>query len=224
MMKIQNFHTPLVTRTDAMKAHARRFILGAASLMLGLFLATGCGVDHSPLAQDTQDEKLLQAQGEEQSLLTFSALQGAAKVSAYDDDDDDDDNEPLEDEEDIGKRGGRLEVEDRGGPGGKDDLKITFTVPRNALDDEEEITMRVYGRYLSELVVAFEPSGLVFLKDAKLKIHLGKDLIDLDLNDVKGEHHYGDGSSEEADLKIARDDIEVKISGFSRYSLGRGRR
>ncbi len=206
-----------------MKTYARCFILGIAPLLLGLFLATGCGIDHSPMTQDTQDEQLLQAQEEGQSVLTFSSLEGAAKIARGDKAD-----ETLEDSEVIGPRGDKLEVEDKGGRGGKDDLKVTFSVPKKALEKEVEITMWVYGRTLSELVVAFEPSGLVFLKDAKLQIHLGKDLVDLDLSHLEGTHHYGDGSSEEAEIQVEKAgggayNVNVRIPGFSRYTLG-GRR
>jgi len=206
IMKIQNSPTPLVRRIDIMKIHTRRFIIGTATMLMGLFLATGCGVDHSPMAQDTQN-------GEGQTLLTFSSPQGAAKQLAGA-------SETLVASGVIGSKGGKLEVEDKGKRGGKDDLKVTFSVPGKALEKDVKITMRVSGRYLSELMVAFEPSGLVFLKDAKLKIKLGKDLIDLDMKKMTGEHHYEDGHSEEAELKIDRGNITVRIPGFSRYSLG----
>ena len=209
----------------------KRFASVASALVLGLFLAIGCGVDHSPIAQDS--DPLTPAE-EGQAMLSFSdgveaAKKGKREATTAG---------PLTTSAVIGEDGGRLRVEDKGDRGGKDDLVVTLTVPEDALDDDDGddddgdegvlITMTVYGRYLSELVVAFTPSGLEFEEDAHLHIRLGKDLVDLDLKKLKGQHTHADGSSEEVEakgkMKGGTANIHVKVPGFSRYGVGGGRR
>jgi hypothetical protein len=111
-------------------------------------------------------------------------------------------------------------------------------VPRggNALDDDVEITMTVYGQTLSELVIAFEPGGLDFLIAAELEIAVGLDKVDIDLGDLAAYHasqeDYNDNDEndwqeEEIDIEELYEGSEeikfiIEIPGFSRYSTGGG--
>ena len=124
--------------------------------------------------------------------------------------------------------GGYLKVEDLGGKGPTDNLIVEFRVYRDALVEPVEITMTVTGNTLSELVVAFEPGGLEFLKDADLVVTIGNDLVDTEAELLQVQHHYSDGTIETAQIKSlkmvgkSRINMHVFVPGFSRYSLGGG--
>jgi hypothetical protein len=88
-----------------------------------------------------------------------------------------------------------------------------------------EITMTVVGDYLSDLMVIFQPAGLVFLQDATLEVRIGTDLVDLDVAQLQVYHEYADGTVEESgvlsmssfgDTSIR---FQAAVSGFSRYGL-----
>ncbi|MBT4501867.1 MAG: hypothetical protein HOC74_29315 [Gemmatimonadetes bacterium] len=221
-------------------------LIGVALLVLAGLV--GCGTDQSPMA--SQDEaQLVPAEGK--SVLTFStdAFQPAAKKGKKDKEDeeaeeDEEDEEAEEDEEDeeaeddekaegeeksakkkIGKRGGSLKVDLRNERGGQDDIKVKFTVPKDALEENEEISMTVTGTTLSDLVIVFTPSGLIFREDARLDIKLGKDLVDLELDELVVAHTDVNGTVTLFGLVVKEDDeveISIRVPGFSRYSLGGG--
>ena len=130
----------------------------------------------------------------------------------------------------IGPDGGTLEIVDEGDKWGPNyDVKVRFIVPEGSLAELVQITKTVNGRFLSELEIGFAPSGTEFDPPAKLQVHLGKDLLDLDPFSVTAKHHHGDRDGDDDD-----DDVEVEMSGtsvrnykleldvlgFSRYSLG----
>ena len=212
-------------------------LIGVALLVLAGLV--GCGTDQSPMA--SQDEaQLVPAEGK--SVLTFStdAFQPAAKKGKKDKEDEeaeeDEEDEEAEDDEKaegeeksakkkIGKRGGSLKVDLRNERGGQDDIKVKFTVPKDALEENEEISMTVTGTTLSDLVIVFTPSGLIFREDARLDIKLGKDLVDLELDELVVAHTDVNGTVTLFGLVVKEDDeveISIRVPGFSRYSLGGG--
>jgi|GEM_PF-6839136 len=109
-----------------------------------------------------------------------------------------------------------------------DDLYVDFSVPRGATTERVLITMTVYGNYQSDLVIAFKPGGLEFVKDALLELDLGPDLVDVDTNEITVWHQYEDGTIEEFTVSATDDrsayftHFEIPVSGFSSYGL-RGR-
>lgn len=203
-----------------------------SSLALAALLA-GCGVEHSPTAQDQAAGARLQ---DGQALLSFGAPQeGAAKSVAFRK------NNRFYSSEvgaaksatfktkegrtvsgDIGVEGGKLCVVERGG-GPEDDLIAEFKVPAGALEQTQHITMTVYGDLLSELVVGFQPSGLEFLKSATLELTVGIDRVDVSGETLVIWHIYEDGTAEEAMATAVLKKngnslvIQVVVDGFSRY-------
>lgn len=133
--------------------------------------------------------------------------------------------------------GGDLELDENNGSGPGDDLEIELEIPEDALDDDVTITMTVYGHTLSTLIIAFQPSGLVFNEAAELVIKLGWDLVDVDLDDLQVAHEHdgnNDGDYDDAedweeaaeidDIDELDDEvkIEIVVPGFSKYSSGGG--
>ena len=125
----------------------------------------------------------------------------------------------------IGPEGGTLLVELEGpARNSHDDLRVRFHVPEESLSGPEDITMEVIGSTLSELVIVFSPKGTDFDPAAKLQVHMGKDLVDIDIIDLQVRHTYGDGSSKsaavQADKKVKSNfGFVITVLGFSRYSL-----
>ena len=131
----------------------------------------------------------------------------------------------------IGPKGGKLKIKDKGPKKDEDGsklhaaLSVELKIPKDALDVEEEISMRVSGYFLSELIIAFAPGGLDFAEDARLKIRLERDRVDLDAATLYGVHTTHTGETEvvlvEVEAKGSGDVIlNVRVPGFSRYSLG----
>lgn len=120
--------------------------------------------------------------------------------------------------------GGKLSVADLGGPGVTDDLQVTFSVPQGGLSQPTSITMTVYGNTAQDLVMVFDPAGLVFLKAAELEITLGDDRLDIPLSQIKAYHAYDDGTVVDARI-LSRTDREgtselcIEVPSFSRYGL-----
>jgi len=197
----------------------RSDVLRRAFLPLGLVLMSlvlGCSTDSTPLASG---ELALAEDG--RSYLSFSAegQQRAGKIAAV----------PAEGVvvSDFIKadKGGWLKFQDKNQPGNDDDLKVELMVGANALESDVTITMTVYGNTLSDLVVAFDPGGLIFLEDALLEIWLGEYLVDIDPDSIVVHHEYSDGTVEEAVIFSAEYSppafkILVAVPGFSRYTLG----
>lgn len=190
-----------------------RLALPLASLVL---FSAGCSSDTSPTAAAvTQNE-------DGRTFVSFSsdALVHAGKVAAI----------PFAEGETVSelftaKGGGKLGFADDNRSGSGDDVGVTFRVSRKALDADVTIHMTVYGNTMSNLVVAFEPGGLIFREDAELEIQLGADLIDLDTKSIVVHHTYNDGTVEEAVVYSSEYSekafkIKVAVPGFSRYSLG----
>jgi len=122
--------------------------------------------------------------------------------------------------------GGMLDLDDFNDSSTLDDnLKATLVVPNRAVSEPVEITMTVHGNYLSDLVIAFKPGGLVFAKDAELRVQLGQTLVDVDVNTLQVWHEYSDGTVEKTEvtaLKTYKNGwtyLTVAVSGFSRYGL-----
>lgn len=198
----------------------RRFsffpVVGALVLAL---LVWGCGTDSSPVAPD---EPTLTQTADGRIFLAFSesAALRAAKLA----------EEPYSTNAGIaqvfGVEGGELEIEKTNGEGITDDLKVIFRTAEGALTEDVLITMAVYGETMSDLVVAFGPSGLVFLVEAELDIRLGRERVDMNLEELIVWHIHDDGLVEMATHRakdwgdIVR--IQVDVPGFSRFSMGGG--
>ena len=122
--------------------------------------------------------------------------------------------------------GGVLKVVDRHGGTEADDLSIGFKVPSGGVAEEVPITMEVYGNLLSELVVVFEPAGLVFINTAVLEVRLGYELVDMLPEEFMVYHKYADGTVEETAILSLRSlgndtflRVQAEVPGFSRYGL-----
>ena len=105
-----------------------------------------------------------------------------------------------------------------------DNLQVTLIVPSGAVSKGVTITMTVYGNYLSDLVIAFQPGGLVFDESATLKVGMGGALVDVDPEGLTVWHEYEDGTVEEARLTITWNNLmwlkfNAEVPGFSRYGL-----
>ena len=107
-----------------------------------------------------------------------------------------------------------------------DNLQVTLIVPSGAVSKGVTITMTVYGNYLSDLVIAFQPGGLVFDESATLKVGIGGALVDVDPEGLTVWHEYEDGTVEEATLTGTKTwnnlmwfEFNAEVPGFSRYGL-----
>ncbi len=106
-----------------------------------------------------------------------------------------------------------------------DDLYVSFTTPNGAVTEQTEITMTVIGNRLSDLVIAFQPGGLVFETPASLWVKLGADLVDVDTATLTVWHEYSDGTVEETTVVTSHQykngyyEFTAEIPGFSRYGL-----
>jgi len=214
-------------------------ILGLPALLV---LASGCGLDRSPVSQE---EEVLAPAPEGRMLLAFSpqaALRAAKKVknAATPEDgvatatvttsvDAETSAEPTDlrtATQTIGSSGGKLTVEDCSG-GKNSDILADFIVPKGALEQDAKITMTVHGEVLSEMVVEFGPAGLTFDPNARLELVLGLDLVDIDNATLQLWHIHGDGTVEEAaveGIKVSgkrKMTLIVDIPGFSRYGVAR---
>ena len=108
-----------------------------------------------------------------------------------------------------------------------DDLYVSLTVPSRAVDHEVLVTMTVIGNRLSDLVIAFQPGGLVFNIPATLWVKMGTELVDLETTDLAVWHEYEDGSIEETTMHTSKIfekgsyEFTAEVPGFSRYGLRR---
>ena len=136
------------------------------------------------------------------------------------------DLENRQDAREIGPSGGILRVGSKMGVGGRDDIRATLRIPENALDETLPLTMELQGSTLSDITLVFGPS-LDFNEPARLVIRLGRAAVDLDQDTVIALHMSGaDGTVEEVPIRMATGvlglELEIKVPGFSRYSLGGG--
>lgn len=148
------------------------------SFASALVLASGCGEGKAPLAPESAT--LDQAPGGI-TYLTFSpeALARVGKIATI----------PA-----AGKTTSKtfypdqtasMKIQDLNGSGTRDDLEVVFTVEAGDLSKRTTIIMTVYGNKLSDLVLAFEPDGLVFNKPAKLAVKIGAQRVDRSLLDLQ---------------------------------------
>ena len=191
--------------------------IGLFILFIGLSLI-GCGGERSPMAQDQSSIPVVEGR----MVLSFSpdAAQRAGKLAQ--------EGQGRQVNAVFASQGGSMEIfEDQGTPPKKDDLRSQFSVPEDGVTGPVEISMTVYGQSLSELLFQFTPSGLVFNSDAQLEILIGKDWVDLPLDDLVAYHEHEDGTVEYAQIVMVEDwgaetRILISIPGFSRYSMGGG--
>ena len=136
----------------------------------------------------------------------------------------------------IGPKGGKLMVGYLFGDSEGDDLIAQLRIRKGALDEDTDITMSLYEEE-GQLVLAFQPGGLVFNPDAILSLKVGEDHVGV-LESLVALHMYADPDTPTEMARIKRivfvdddedDDDEddddyykimLKIPGFSRYSLG----
>lgn len=209
--------------------------LAAASLLVGAFGLMGCSSDTAPTAVEWDFDD-----GDQDAVVFgFSSGVVPAGKSAGDDSDDGIDDDPGGTSfwtagRWIGPRGGKIRIRDKGrkrdddGNKLREFISVDFSVPKGALDERAPIRMAVRGYYLSQLAIGFRPSGLEFNKDAKLKIHLGRDRVDVDATTIEVTHTWvEDGVTHTETMKYDVDVnghgdavIQIRIPGFSRYSLG----
>lgn len=150
-------------------------------------LLSGCGTDHSA---NSVDEATITQAPDGTAYLTFSpqATQRAAKLATIP-------AEGLSNSKNIKPdKKAYLDVSDINTKNKDDILKVRLNVPKNGVASEVTVVMTVYGNTLSELIVAFEPGGLVFLIDAVLELELGPNRIDMPLSDLEAYHTYDDGT------------------------------
>jgi len=136
----------------------------------------------------------------------------------------------------IGPRGGKLAVKEQLSAAVNDAdldiaddegalLRVKLSIPKNALVEEVPITMSVHGGRLSELLIAFAPEGLTFLREARLDLKLDVGLADIPLDELQAYHQDADGNIEEAALLSASSSgdglvhIAIAVPGFSTYGL-----
>lgn len=212
-------------------------LVGVALLVLGGLV--GCGEDRSPVSHEASAvdpyavEVLVLASSPEEALRAAKLTQDGRTVS------------------DLFDKHGSIEIFEAEEQGVEDDLRVTFSVLPGALQVSEFISMTVFGQSLSNIVAAFQPSGLVFKKEAVLGIGLGIERVDMPLSSLQVWHIHGDGSVEEARITGIRwydleedgevndsgdigegEDwgdndvnfiaVEIAVPGFSRYSMGGG--
>lgn len=193
-------------------AHRRissRLLALSAMAMLALF--SGCSTDMAPTASAPSPEGPI--------YLAFSpeAARRAAKLATVP-------ASGLTVSQTISTSGGKLTVSDLNAKGQKDDLEVTLAVPRGGLAQPTLIAMTVYGNRASDLVVAFEPSGLVFLKAAELKVLLGYDRVDITLSQLQAYHVSADGTVSVAKILsikpgVSAVEVRIEVPGFSIYGL-----
>ncbi|MBI2503588.1 MAG: hypothetical protein HYW07_10205 [Candidatus Latescibacteria bacterium] len=125
--------------------------------------------------------------------------------------------------------GDQFTLTDLNGPGVADDLKVTFSVPSGGLTSPLLISMTLYGNTAQDLVMAFTPSGLLFLGNAELKVTLGDDRLDIPLQQITAYHAYDNGTVVDAKILSRTDgdgtsEIRIEVPGFSRYGMSNGNR
>lgn len=205
-----------------------------------LALTTGCGEGKAPLAPESTT---LDQASNGVTYLTFSpeALERVGKIATI----------PA-----AGKTTSKtfypdqtasMKIQDLNGSGTRDDLEVEFTVAAGDLSKRKTITMTVYGNKLSDLVLAFEPDGLVFNHPAQLSVKIGVERVDRSLLDLEAlllpfadlqAYHDHDGTVDNAVITSVKTytylpllgetetqplydyaRINVDVPGFSRYGL-----
>ena len=215
-----------------MSSMMKRLSFVASTASLGLLLMIGCGVEQSPLAQDSDADVVALVEGGRSGTFPAPGLEPAAKNLTAD----------LAGSRvavsTIGPDGGSLRIAANGPDNAPDNvpdnvpdidgqLVVTFDVPEGALDQDETTTMRVLGHRLREgLDIIFGPSGLLFSNDATVTVSLEMGLYSPgELAGLTVKHWDDDGNF----IELIVPDVEVDgggtltigfgVSGFSRYSL-----
>lgn len=214
-------------------------LLTAGLLALGALVA-GCSTGNSPVAPAAGDAPA--AAGPVYLALTPEGLRPVGKPAAIPE-------EGLSVSRTFwpGKSGSML-VQDLQGSGVRDDLRVEFRVGAGDLSEATTIAMTVYGNTLSDLVLAFEPAGLVFSDPAQIRVTIGARRVDRSLLDLVGlvlpfsgleADHTHDGETDSARITSVRTFIKllfatvetfdlllydyavicVEVPGFSRYGL-----
>lgn len=128
--------------------------------------------------------------------------------------------------------GGALYIADKGDKEcAVDDMKAALAVDPFAVEEDVEITMKVSGETLSDLAVTFQPGGLKFAQPALLTVKLGSERVTGEVHSLVVKHEYADGTVETAEISKIKTQkegditmISVVVPGFSRYSMGGGKR
>jgi len=198
-----------------MKTLARPFALIFGILAL-IVLASGCGMDHSPTAVSDEVAEPAAKRPWMRNTCTMSAST-AVDLSA---------DEARSVSQWVKPRNkAQLIIRDLNGLYSGDDLHVHFVVPNRAVNKRVQITMTVYGNYLSDLVIAFQPGGLVFNQDAELQVVMGPTLVDIDTETLQIWHEYEDGTVEKTTVTATKTyqngnfEFKVAVPGFSRYGL-----
>jgi hypothetical protein len=189
--------------------------------MLAVLSITGCGENKAPLAPEAS---IREQAPSGVTYLTFSpqALERAGKIATI-----------PEAGKTVSKtfypdQTASMKIQDLGGPGTRDDLEVEFTVRAGDLDQPTTITMTVYGNKISDLVMAFEPHGLVFNTPAQLELKIGAKRVDHSLLDLQalllpfGEvegYHDHDGSVTSATITSVKAYIYALLLGEVETSL-----
>ena len=127
---------------------------GIGLALVAVVALIGCFADLSPTSveQRADSGRAEVARSAEPNFLTYDNSEqiGAAKLAG------------ASTSEVIGRRGGRLYLQVGSA------LKVSFEVPRNALETSVMITMSVDNT--GKIILGFKPDGIVFKKSAVLKV------------------------------------------------------
>jgi hypothetical protein len=193
----------------------KRFVL--ALPLMALLAIAGCSTDSSPTAS-------IDAEGIEATAPTavFSLGYGAGPAAkSMGADVATGDRGARHARKGIGPRGGMVIVREGRGA---DKLNVTLLVPARSVR-ETEIDMVVSGDRLSNLSIAFAPGGLEFVRKATLRIRLGRNRVDSDVRTIPVVHTSSTGEVTTHHVRVNHKSngdvvINIRIPGFSRYSLG----
>jgi hypothetical protein len=171
--------------------------------------SSGCGTDTAPAAPVPEGPRFL--------AFSPQAAQRAAKLATLP-------SGGLAISQIFSIWGDHFTVTDLNGPDVTDDLKVTFSVPQGGLNAPLLITMTVLGNTARDLVMAFDPAGLLFLGAAELQVILGDDRLDIPLAQIQAYHAYADGTVVDATILSRTDgegvsEIRIEVPGFSRYGM-----
>ena len=202
------------------------------------FAFAGCATDHAPTAADldSMEPAAKKGRGQGKTKTTGSTETSTTESSTTESSTTESSTADLSADEArsisewVSPKGkARLKLQDLNGSGIYDDMYALLWVPNGAVTERVLVTMTLYGNYLSDVIVAFQPGGLEFAKDAILEVYVGRDLVDLDMATLTVWHEYEDGTIEEVTLDWVKNygagavTFEALLPGFSRYGLRRSR-
>ena len=202
-------------------------LMGCLIIVLGV-LFVGCSTDFSPVSYEDPDPAPQEMAIQSQTAPSYIVIAPFALTKPADDDDGDNDDEDDDDGEEnkwkkkskkIGSNGGQIVINE-------DDVKVTFTVPEEALEEKIKITMGVMGEGL-HVLIGFKPAELQFNHSATVKVRAKvEDIDELDLNAIGGYYITKNGSQEiESTVEVRKTDddegwiiVTMYIDHFSIYS------